>query len=414
MAGSSPHKHKLVSKLLLALAIALATWFVGERLARGIRSDREAPPMTLHSGKQLPAWKPGPGWLSARGNLAPGENGKIKLPFYPPFTDEQSATLFVRTRGEVFDPLCGDAWQPNVNSTIPFPDYPGGAFAVRTNSLGMRRDSEPAKVRPAVRVLIAGDSHTDGVCSNAETYSGLLEQRLRERAAEEAKARGEQFDPASIEVLNTGKGSYSFYNYLGVLERFVDLEPHVFIVGVYGGNDFEEALSVWHFYFNEGKRPPGMSVYADQVKAAGAINVGALAQGLTSVRYFATYPDQLGIATRATNEVLENMQALCRERGIRLIVVYIPSRMEVAPDDASLQLDKLLGVLGLSRADMQSTTRLADAMLAHLAERGIESVDLRGPFAASKEPLYWKLDCHLGLAGHRLIAQELTPLFAEK
>jgi hypothetical protein len=118
------------------------------------------------------------------------------------------------------------------------------------------------------------------------------------------------------------------------------------------------------------------------------------------------------IATRATNEVLDLMQALCRERGIRLVVAYLPSWMEVAPDDPELGLDGLLGVLNLSREDLKSTPRLADAMLAHLAARGIESVDLRDAFRASSERLYWKLDCHLGLAGHRLAADVLAPVLA--
>ncbi|HTF87648.1 MAG TPA: SGNH/GDSL hydrolase family protein [Planctomycetota bacterium] len=412
MASSNPRTNRLVLKLSLAALVAIATYLVGVPLVARLRSKPAVPPIDLRTSKELPAWKPGPGWLTARAQ--PGTNGRVSLPFYPPFTDEQSAALFVRTRGEVFDPLCGDIWQPNVDSKIPFAEYPGGAFAVKTNSFGMREDTEPAAQRPAVRILVTGDSHTDGVCANAESYSNLLEGLLRDRAASEAKLRGEQLDPASIEVLNTGKGAYSFYNYLGVLERFVDLAPAVFIVGVYGGNDFEEALSVWHFYFNAGKRPRGMPVYAEEVKAASAINKGAVAQGLASVRYFSTYPEQLEIANRAASEVLDNMQALCLERGIRLIVVYIPSWMEVAPDDPALRLDEMLTALGLTRADLESTTRMADAMLAHLAQRGVESLDLRSSFAAATEPLYWKLDCHLGLSGNRLVARELAPLFARQ
>ncbi len=402
-------------KLLPAAAIALATYLICAPWFFRLRSERStSSPIELRVKTELPAWKPGPGWLSARAEPASSVHGRISLPIYPPFTDEESRKLFVRTRGEVFDALCGDAWQPNVDSTIPFAEYPGGAFAVRTNSLGMREDAEPASQRPALRILVAGDSHTDGVCANAESFSNLLEELLRKRAAGEAQIRGEHFDPASVEVLNAGKGSYSFYNYLGVLQRFLYLEPHVFLLTVYGGNDFEEVLTVWHFYFNEGHRPLGMPVYGAEVTAAGLINKGALAQGLTSVRYFKTYPEQIEISKRASFEVLDHMQALCKERGIRLVIAYLPSRMEVAPDDPQLRLDELLEVLHLSRSDLQSTTQLADAMLAHLAERGVDCIDLRGPFAASKERLYWKMDCHLGLLGHQLVANELAKWLARQ
>ncbi|HUR28188.1 MAG TPA: hypothetical protein VM509_08370 [Planctomycetota bacterium] len=393
-------------KILLTCVVAAATYFGGSALVHRVRGTSSSSSIQLRVVTDLPAWKPCAGWPSPRPARALAADGRLSLPFFAPFTDEQSAKLFVRTRGEVFDELCGDRWAPSLDAEIPFAEYPGGAFVLRTNSLGMRRDTDPCSARPTLRVLVAGDSHTDGVCANAESFPTLIEDHLRERG--KAKPGDDARKPPVIEVLNTGKGSYSFYNYLGVLERFADLHPDVFLMTVYGGNDFEEALSVWHFYFNGGRRPPGMASWAHELKAADEIRMGAMAQGLISTWYFARYPEQMEIATRATNEVLDLAQALCRERGIRLIVAYLPSWMEVAPDDPELELDALLDIASLTRDDLRRTTQLADAMFAHLTELQVESVDLRAAFTASSERLYWKLDCHLALAGHRVVARELA------
>ena len=78
----------------------------------------------------------------------------------------------------VYDPYSYFRHRGNLDVERPWEEHPDGRWMLRTNSLGMRRDSEPAAERPDLRVLVVGDSHTDGVCDNDESYCALLEAAL--------------------------------------------------------------------------------------------------------------------------------------------------------------------------------------------------------------------------------------------
>ena len=106
-----------------------------------------------------------------------------------------------------------DAWsyfrhKPSQRLRLPLAEHDGGSFECSTNSLGLREDAELAAARPDLRILVTGDSHTDGVCENRESYANRLEASLLvDRPGK------------CVEVLNAGTGGFSFHNYLGVLEK---------------------------------------------------------------------------------------------------------------------------------------------------------------------------------------------------
>ncbi len=356
---------------------------------------------------ELPAWKPDLHWASS---LPPVRHAgeAIKLPIYPPWSESQARQLFTPGEFDIFDEYCGKLYQPNIRFSVPFAEYPRKQIEFVVNSLSMREDDEPLAVKPQLRVLVAGDSHTDGVCQNCESFPNLTEAALRERASAESTQRKANFDPRSIEVLNAGKGGHSFFNYLGTLERNLDLEPDVFVVTVYGGNDFHELLSAWHTYRNDGKRPPGAASYPDEIKAAQAISSQGLNQAFYELKYFDVYPEQMRIALDCAVEVCGQIQALCRERGIRLIVLYLPPRQEIEPDNPALNIRKLLRALKLEPAALANATRLGDEFLSRVAESGIEHLDLRPAFRQAGESLYWNADWHINLAGQRVVARELV------
>lgn len=355
---------------------------------------------------ELPEWRPGPGWTSSAPSRArAGE--PLRIPIYPPWTHEQVERMFSIGDAEIFDPLCGTLYAPSQTIRIPFAEYPGGELAMVVNSRSMREDDEPRARKPALRVLVTGDSHTDGVCANHESFSNLLEAALRRRAHAQADEAGQRFDDESIEVLNAGKGGHTFYNYLGTLQRNLDLAPDTFVVTVYGGNDFYEALPIWHFLNNEGRLPRGDARYTKQVDAAIAIEPPSLSQGLSSVKYFATFPAQREVAVRAGHEVLERTQALCDERGIRFVVAYLPPRQDVERASRNPRLEPLLQALELPPSELASTSAMADDLITRLRGDGIEVIDLREGLAAMRRSPYWQTDWHLNLAGHRLVSQAL-------
>ncbi|MFT5154323.1 MAG: hypothetical protein ACI841_004330, partial [Planctomycetota bacterium] len=130
-----------------------------------------------------------------------------------------------------WDPLSYFGYPPNFDQVVEFSAHPDGRYRVKTNSLGMRRDSEPSPTKPDTRILVAGDSHADGVGTNAENFTTLLEGMFNEDAG-----------PVVTEVLNACRGGGTPYTYLGTLEKFVDLKPDVFLVWFTGSNDFVDML----------------------------------------------------------------------------------------------------------------------------------------------------------------------------
>jgi hypothetical protein len=352
-----------------------------------------------------PAWRPGPNWATAPAPQV-GPGGPISIPIYPAWTKKQAEELFLLAPAEMYDPLCGKLWKPNLKLPQVVAGYEGKVVFV-TNSLSFREDEEVQEVKPLYRVLVAGDSHTDGVCNNSESFPNLCEVALRQRARNEAAQRGQSFDPQWIEVLNGGKGTFSFFNYLGLLQRRIDLRPDVFVVTVYGGNDFYEVVWPWHDYGNDGPRTAGVANHMDKVEAAKQVHERCLSQALVSLKFFDLYPAEQEVAVRAGATVMEKIQALCRERGIRLIVMYLPSRPDVEPLNPDLKLRRLLAALELDTGALASTDRMADQFLAKLAGLGIETIDLRPVFAASKDSAFWSFDWHINLLGHRLAAGAL-------
>ncbi len=396
--------------ILLAMAFAL----VGTLYALSRRgASGAADTVELIRAESIPGWMPGPGWASAvPPRRAPGE--AIRIPIYPPWTEAAAKVIFVPSVYEVFDAYCGKLWKPNLKFRMAFPEHPAGGIDFVLNSRSMREDDEPLPTRPALRVLVAGDSHTDGVCANEESFANLTEVALELLAHAESEANGLRFDPQSIEVLNAGKGSHSFFNYLGVLERNLDLKPDLFVVAVYGGNDFDEVLTAWHHFFNRGARPPGIDKYPDEFLRALRLSKAAMSQALSSIKYFDVNPDQFAIAVQAATDVCEQIQTLCRERGIRLFMVYLPARCDVEPTNPDLNLDALMRELKLTPAALKHTDKLADAWLERLATLGVETLDMRPAFRRADHSVYWNTDWHINLAGHQHVARALVKALAQR
>jgi len=341
------------------------------------------------------------------GAAAPDET-RIALPIYPPFTQQEAEILFSIGPNEVFDPLCGKLYRPSQRIAVQILEHPERTLEFVINSRSMREEAEPAAQKPRLRVLVAGDSQAEGACRNDESFAALAKAGLKRRELSQSRRLGTSFDPNSIEVLNACKGGHSFFSYLGVLEKHLDLSPDVFVVAVNGGNDFDEALSIWHF-LQRSERPPGRESYHEQVEAATRVYRGALGQALLSVKYFDVNPGQKSVAVAAAKQVFDHIRALCDERGIRLLVIYLPPRQDVEADNPQMRLDSLLEALQSPREALLSTSEMADGLLNHLQAAGIETIDLRVPFRLAAEPLYWKADWQLNLAGHRLVTQHLLP-----
>jgi hypothetical protein len=342
-------------------------------------------------------------------NAPPGHRHLIRFPI----PERVGREIFpVNVREQPWDELSYLRHIPLRNDPIYMKEVPKGVWYMRTNSLGLREDGEPLEEKPDLRILVTGDSHTDGVCENEESFPHVLQRELAKK-----------HPGKTIEALNAGKGAFNFYNYLGTIEKFLGLEPDLFVVAVYGPNDFVEVLPAYH-YFEGTARPPGAAKYWDLVEKAIAVDRPWLAQDGLSLKYFQQYPEEVAVALRAAKEAAMDIQELCEAHSIRTAFVYLPGILDTysrsgASDPALEGLpSRLYEAIELSPEDVGLHDRMADEFLAFLAERKIPTLDVRTVFAGKKRRFYWLEDHHIDVSAQREIGEALAPLvetiFAEE
>lgn len=330
------------------------------------------------------------------GPIVSPSDGSFPPPLVREPLDEKTAKVFFSFVGRgKFDPWRYYTQDLSADKMFDFPEHPDGRFRIRTNSLGMREAAEVRTDTPQLRVLVAGDSHTDGVCANEENFTSLLEEDLRR-------------DGIDAEVLNCATFGYSFYQYLATLEHYLYLEPKVFIVAVYGGNDFYGMLSLQRYFH---RRPPPKiavpSIYARIEDIDPARASGIAAQELTQAGYFADNPEDIPVAVATAASISAEIARICAERSITPIFVYLPPAFRAQPRFTEDDLARFLPATGLTEEALAVSDHIADRWLAFLAERGLATLDARPLMREAPERLYWVADHHLNVAGQRLVAAEL-------
>lgn len=340
--------------------------------------------------------------LAERAASQPADGGGegLEREVIPP---AQAEVLFAQLRSpqaNIYDPQALFIYRPHLERQIPFKAHPKGRWILRTNGLGLRRDTEVADERPDLRILVTGDSHTDGVCDNAETFAARLEERL-----------GAVRAGRTVEVLNAGKAGYSFYNYLGILEKYLSLEPQFFVVAVYGGNDFLETVDVHRWHRHLAPRPLDAELSRAQEDFRDC--QGAFGQVLQQALFFHRHPEEVEVAFEAAVGVSAEIARLCEEHGIRPIFFYLPAFFDVQRERFDPPAAELERRANLDPGAFALTGELADAWIDALAARGIKVVDARPAFAQAAETLYWPRDHHLNLAGHELAAELLERALEE-
>jgi len=388
-----------VAALLLGVGIAaIAVWVYLRRSGNDpiVRFQQATSPLeALYAERPqfAAAWKPA--------EAPPGHRHLIRFPI----PERVAREIFpINVREQPWDELTYMRHIPMRSDPIAMKEVPNGVWTMRTNSLGLREDAEPLAGKPDLRILVTGDSHTDGVCENEASFPHVLQREL-----------GRSHPGKTIEALNAGKGSFTFYNYLGTIEKFLFLEPDVFIVAVYGPNDFAEVLPPYH-YFEGTERKPGAAKYWDLVEKAIAIDRAWLAQDGLSLKYFQQHPDEVAVALRASKEAAMDIQELCEAHGIQPVFVYLPGMLDTyrrsGAKDPELEglAERLYGAIGLVPEDALVHDRMADEFLAFLAERGIPTLDARTLFAGKSQRFYWLEDHHIDVSAQQEIGRALAPI----
>jgi hypothetical protein len=397
---STPHGPRALP-LLIAIVVGAAALAGGLWLTK---RGQATPEETVYEQKSRAAREliahhahgasdPVPASSAASGTRAP-ESRKYYLP------PEVASVLFPFGATEQYDPWSYYRHKPNQRIRLPFAEHPGETFEWSTNSLGLREDAEVAAAHPDLRILVTGDSHTDGVCENKESYSNRLEAALQ----------GER-PGKTVEVLNAGNGGFSLYNYLGVLEKFLDLRPDAFVVGVYGGNDFREVLFPLA-YFGRTTVEEDTPAEKQELERGRRLDARAMNQSFRSILGFRGHPEQVKRSVAAAVELVGEMQAICREHSIRMLCLYIPSPTEADWQAHADVFDRFRKDVSLTDADLRRESQMADEFLAGVRAAGTETLDAREALVAGRGPYFWNGEFHLNLVGHEKIAEALRARIA--
>lgn len=309
-------------------------------------------------------------------------------------TEPEVRRLFPEVlRHSVFHPSVYFHEPPNIRAMVKMPEHPQGEWELRTNSLGLRMDREISDVKPDVRVLITGDANVAGTCSNKDSIGARLERWLQAE-------RG-----GTNEVINAGNGSYCFYNFAGVQDRFAELRPDVFVI-VVCWNDFDESFHARSAFTSQQMPAPPPQVVA-RFKECVAEHQTALSQGLQGVRIFKSHPEQVDVVLNTAVALIGEIAGRCDVLGTKLLVAYAPPIYESRADDVVRDLAKLFELMELERKDLDVITRVADRFLLNMRALRIPAIDMREAFKASKDLPYWKVDHHFSLAGNEITANEI-------
>jgi hypothetical protein len=307
--------------------------------------------------------------------------------------------LSPRGRQFVVDDVVG--WRPRANLTVkgPIESIDGGerrTFQRHLDNWGLvaREDFHGPPPKPAV--LLLGDSHMMGIVSNEENAAQLLEDSLR-------TAPG----LATATVLNAASGYYSLYQYaLRARELAGRVEPALIVVVVFVGNDFHELEDKSRPHLDDQLADsPAESPGSNAATAARLQRLhvpdrasGLIDQGLNQASYFENAPDRFPVVLAKALRAAELLEALAAERGARCLFVLLPSYDMVYPAETRAlgpEVDALL--------DANWNTRIQDAFLAGLGQRGIGAMTVLPEFLEERAQTLYAGDYHIWREGHAVL-----------
>jgi len=322
----------------------------------------------------------------------------------PPFEARTSLTPFPPSQAEYYllDEVAGHLHRPNTQRTMAWPEHELGEIVLRTNNLGLRRDpsTSPTKPPDTLRILITGDSHTDGVLFNSESVATRLEQKLNQYSL-----------APNHEVLNGGTGHYGPHNYLGFLKRHMSLDPDRVVIVIFTGNDLMDAIAgAWAR--GEIRIPERPRNYMDRLEKAQEISAAVVSQGFNQLAFFNAFPQLAETAIGITVDLLKQTQVLCAEHDIGLTVVLLPSKHDVEPETDADRFQAVARALDLQGDQLLANRQMTDELRRRLEQHGISVVNPETQMTATGEEMFWRRDHHLNVAGHAALATALFEGFS--
>ncbi len=299
-----------------------------------------------------------------------------------------------------FDPVALVSLIPDKEVVYDWPEHPNGRIVARTNNLGLREDQPTATGKYGPRVLVLGDSHTEGFVDNGESFANVLEERL-----------GVLPDGRRVEVLNAGVGGTAPHAFAAMLRKHLPLRPDLVLAVLFTGNDVFGDLAISDFFTKRGriKVPVG---YQERLRAARDSlddppdfwGPAILGNGPNQAYRFKHRPEEVDLAMDAVLASFDDMAAQCGARSIPFAAVILPTKDDVEPHDDRERMDAALALMEMTREEASLNARLAARFAEAMRARGIPCVDPTERMRARDEILYWRKDYHLNVVGHALLA----------
>lgn len=292
----------------------------------------------------------------------------------------------------------GFAHRGGAERRVDWPEQAGGVLWMRTNDQGFREDAptEAAPTPGRPRWIALGDSHTDGVADNADTWPNRLEARLAEAGQ-------------PVEVINAGVGYYGPDELQRAGQALLRLRPARLIVAPYLGNDLLDAIVSAS---REGGPPiPAQPPRAERLAAMAERHPGAVHQALNQDLLLAEHPELVAPACARLAGALRSVWATAAGQGVELWVMPLPPLFDVAHPDAILADAE--SILGLPRAAVGQHRACAAGLEAAVRAGGppgavLRWIDVQPAILAVGAPAYWAADQHLSARGLDAVAEALA------
>ena len=297
------------------------------------------------------------------------------------------------------------------------------AIPIRYNPWGFRgpipgRDAPPG----TVRVLLLGDSQTEGLQVRLEeTYGSVLQQEL------ERLVPGRRF-----EVVNLAVSAYGTHQELLTLKRYADrVRPDWIVLGFYPDNDLADNVRLPLVR----EEPGGVALVSHRFSTAHRLLLGSkVAMGGTSHLYIlltsrlkalraGTFLANIGLlerpsaaapvatairedgpsrAYRITEAIIRLMHDEAKGRGAGFVVLTIPSKTQIQEP---------------SSATSEHMDRLEREFVADFDRDGIPHLEALAPLrqaqARGASP-FFRLDGHIDVVGHRIVGETLARWLAPR
>jgi hypothetical protein len=204
----------------------------------------------------------------------------------------------------------------------------------------------------------------------------------------------------NTEFLNGGVGFYSFQNYLGLIKKFSQLKPDLYVVTVYIGNDFIEGL----LYEKENQSIyPSLQTFWYRLKKGFFQMTTKMAstQCTNQILFFKTFPEKKQKALDLARKYLTEIKTLCGANGTKLLVVLLPSKLESEKEFK----EKIKQETGWDERYMNINQGLATELQKTLVAEKIDCMNVTDEFQKSGQKLFWDIDQHMNRQGHAVLAK---------